>query len=91
MTIKDIMSIGTKGMSARERSAEQERRVAVAERINLLGSRIAGCKADLQGCEKGSPAAKKLNGKVRGMTRELNRIKGAEGAWLKEAAWFLYA
>ena len=63
----------------------------VAERINLLGNRVNGCRAELQKCEKGSPAAKQLNGKIKDMNRELNRIKGAESAWLREAAWFMYA
>lgn len=91
MTIKAIMNIGCKGMSSAAKAAEQERRLKVAERINLLDRRITGYKAELKGCEKGSPAAKHLNSKVRGCVRELNRIKGDESLWLKEAAWFLYA
>ena len=91
MTIKEIMNIGTKGMSKAQREVEQERRVKVVERINLLGNRVSGCKSELQKCEKGSQAAKKLNGKIKDMNRELNRIKGEESRWLKEAAWFMYA
>lgn len=91
MTIKAIMNIGTKGMNTAQRMEEQERRVKVAERLNLLGNRISGCRSELQKCEKGSPAAKLLNGKIKDSNREINRIKGAEGEWLKEAAWFLYA
>lgn len=91
MTIKEIMKIGTKGMNTAQRQEEQERRLKVAERINLLDNRMTGCKKELQKVEKGSPAAKLLNGKVKSMNRELNRIKAAESIWLKEAAWFMYA
>ena len=90
MTIKDIMKIGTKGMNAKQKQEEQERRIAVSERINLLQVRIITCEGEAKKLEKGSPAAKKLNAKVRGYNRELQRIKGDESVWLKEAAFFLY-
>ena len=91
MTIKEIMKIGTKGMNTAQRQEEQERRLKVAERITLLGNRVNGCKAELAKCEKGSPAAKLLNSKIKDSNRELNRIKAAESVWLREAAWFMYA
>ena len=91
MTLKDIMKIGTKGMSAQEREQEQERRLKVAERVTLLGNRIYGGKIALKGCAKGSADEKKLNSQIKDWNRELNRIKGDESCWLKEAAWFIYA
>lgn len=91
MTIKEIMNYGTNGMSKAQMTEEQERRVKVAERINLLGNRVNVGKASLRACEKGSAAAKKLNTQIRGWEREMNRIKGDERCWLKEAAWFMYA
>jgi hypothetical protein len=90
MSINEIMKIGTKGMSKAQKAAEQERRVKVSERINLLGNRIYGGKIALKGCPKGSADYKKLNSSIRGWEREINRIKGEESLWLKDAAWFMY-
>lgn len=91
MTIKDIMKIGTKGMSAIEREQEQERRIKVSERINLLQVKIVGCEAEAKKAAKGSSDEKRLKGKIRGYNREISKIKGDESVWLREAAWFLYA
>lgn len=91
MTIKEIMKFGTKGMSASEREAEQERRIQVSVRINLLQTKIVGCEAETKKVEKGSKDEKQLKSKVRGYNREINKIKGDESVWLREAAWFLYA
>ena len=79
MTIKEIMNIGTKGMSKEQKEAEQERRLKVCEKINTIGRKIQISKAD------GNKA------KARQYSRELNRIKGEESEWLKSAAWFMYA
>lgn len=75
MSIKEVMSIGTNGMSKAQTEVEQERRLKVVERINRLGAKIA------------ASADKK---QIKWFKRELNRIKGEEHVWLKEAAWFLY-
>ena len=91
MTIKGIMRIGCEGMNTAQRQEEQERRIKVGERINLLQARMDGCKKAVKDCEKNSPAAKMLNGKIRQYNKELNRIKSTESIWLKEAAWFMYA
>lgn len=91
MTIKDIMKIGTKGMSASEREQEQERRIKVSERINLLQVKIIGCEAEAKKAAKGSGDEKRLKSKIRGYNREISKIKGDESVWLREAAWFLYA
>lgn len=90
MSINEVMKFGTKGMSGTEKAAEQERRMKVVDRINLLGNRLHGGRIALRMCEKGSVDAKKLNAQIKGWEREINRIKGEEGCWLKEAAWFMY-
>ena len=36
MTIKEIMKIGTAGMNTAQKMEEQERRIEVSQRINLL-------------------------------------------------------
>ena len=91
MTIKEIMKIGTKGMTAAEKQKEQERRIQVSERINLIQVRMMDCEREQKKVENGSKSQKVLKAKVRSYSRELLRIKGAEHDWLKEAAWFLYA
>lgn len=91
MTIKEIMKIGTSGMTTAEKMEEQERRVQVCVRINQLQVRVIGCEAEAKKVEKGSKADKFLKAKIRKCNRELNRIKGAESVWLREAAWFMYA
>ena len=90
MSINEVMKLGTKGMSGAEKAAEQERRMKVVDRINLLGNRLYGGRIALRMCEKGSADAKKLNVQIKGWEREINRIKGEEICWLKEAAWFMY-
>lgn len=90
MTIKEIMKIGTKGMGTAELMEEQERRIRVSERINLLQVRMIGCEKEAKKVEKDTKASKVLNAKVRQCKRELNRIKASESVWLKEAAWFMY-
>ena len=90
MSIKEVMNLGTKGMNAAQKQEEQERRLKVVDRINLLAARIDGCKAELRKLAKGSKESKLLNGKVRGWERELGRIKGDESVWLKTAGWFMY-
>ena len=82
MTIKAIMKIGTEGMTKREKAQEQERRIQVSERINLLHARIAEAKQSDDA---------KAKSRIRIYNRELNSIKGAERDWLREAAWFMYA
>ena len=91
MSINEIMKIGTAGMNTAQRMEEQERRIAVSQRINTLQVRMIECESEAKKVEKGSPAARLLNGKIRRAKKELNGIKGAEKAWLREAAWFMYA
>lgn len=90
MSINEIMKAGTNGMSKAEKAAEQERRLKVSLRINLLGNRVDGGKTALRMCEKGSAEAKKLNAQIRVWERELAKIKRDESVWLKKAAWFMY-
>ena len=91
MTIKEIMEIGTSGMSTAQKQKEQERRISVSERINQLQVKTISCEREVKKVEKGSEGAKVLNRKIRSYNRELNRIKASESSWLREAAWFLYA
>lgn len=91
MTITEIMKIGTAGMNTAQRMEEQERRIEVSQRINLLQVRVINCEREAKKVEKGSEAYRMLNGKIRKARKELNSIKGAEKVWLREAAWFMYA
>ena len=91
MSINEIMKIGTSGMSKAQKEAEKERRIEVSQRINILQVRMVACEQEVKKVEKGSPAARLLNGKIRKAKNELNSIKGAEKSWLREAAWFMYA
>lgn len=91
MTIKEIMKIGTSGMNTAQRMEEQERRIEVSVRINRLQEKVVACEGEAKKVEKGSPAAKILNSKIRKAKKELNRIKADESVWLREAAWFMYA
>ena len=90
MSINDVMKIGTNGMNKEQKAEELERRLNVANRLNLLDNRLHGGRIALRMCEKGSADAKKLKAQIRGWEREINRIKGDEGCWLKQAAWFMY-
>lgn len=91
MTIKEIMQIGTSGMNSAQKYEEQERRLEVSNRLNVLHFRIEGCQKSVQECKKGSEAEKMLNSRIKQYKREMNRIKAAESEWLKQAAWFMYA
>lgn len=55
--------------------AEQERRFAVIQRINLLGDRMNNS-ADEQ--------------KKKELGRQINKLARVESKWLKELAFFLY-
>ena len=90
MSIKEIMKIGTNGMTTAEKQEEQERRIQVSERINLLQVRILGYEQESKKVASGSAEAKELKAKIRKYNREMSRIKGSESEWLKQAAWFLY-
>ena len=91
MTIKEIMKIGMSGMNTAQKQEEQERRIEVSVRINRLQEKVVSCQSEAKKVEKGSPAAKMLNSKIKKANKELNRIKADESIWLREAAWFLYA
>lgn len=91
MTIKEIMKIGTSGMSTAQKQEEQERRIEISVRINRLQEKVVACESEAMKVEKGSPAARMLNSKIRKANKELNRIKADESVWLREAAWFMYA
>lgn len=90
MSIKEIMKIGTSGMSTAQKQEEQERRIDVSVRINQLQVKKIACETEARKVEKGSEAAKMLNRKIKSYNRELNRIKADESVWLKQAAWFMY-
>ena len=91
MTIKEIMKIGTSGMNTAQKMEEQERRIEISVRINRLQEKVVSCESEARKVEKGSPAARMLNGRIRKAKKELNRIKADESVWLREAAWFMYA
>jgi hypothetical protein len=91
MTIKEIMKIGTSGMNTAQKMEEQERRIEISVRINRLQEKVVACESEARKVEKGSPAARMLNGRIRKAKKELNRIKADESVWLREAAWFMYA
>ena len=92
MTVKEVMKIGCEGMSADQREAEQERRIKVCEKINLLGIKIDTCKLALFVLkdEKGSQRYRKAVAKKRHFVKALEKIKAAESIWRREAAWFIY-
>lgn len=76
MTIKQVMEIGCEGMTEEQKEQEQERRLKVASKVTDLGYRMKACQDKKQ---------------ARKLAKVLNKIKGAESAWLREAAWFMYA
>ena len=78
MSIKEVMKIGCEEMTDQGKVAEQDRRLAVVIRINKIGSQIDEAQAV------------KDEKKVRNLKRTLNKIKGDEREWLRQAAWFLY-
>ena len=48
MTIKEMMKIGTNGMSAEQKEAEQARRLKVVERINHMAEVIERINVQLE-------------------------------------------
>lgn len=90
MSIKEIMNIGCEGFTRKQKEAEKERRIEVAQKVTTLGNKIAGFVAETKGLDKGSLEAKKLNGKIRHLRREMDKIKADESVWMREAAWFMY-
>ena len=93
MTLRDIMEIGTSGMTATEKREEQARRLEVARKVTQLGERAR----DLRKClailnfREGSESKKSYEKEIRSCERKLRRIKADESEWLKHAAWFMYA
>jgi hypothetical protein len=75
MTVKQMMTIGCKGLSQKQIDAEEDRRLKVVERLNKLGS-ILPTITD-------KPKRNRI-------LREMKSIKSDESVWLKEVAWFLY-
>lgn len=91
MTINDIMNIGCEGLTRKQKDAEKERRIKVAEKVNLLDGKISACRVAVKAVKKDSAEAKKLNGRIRHLRREMDKIKADESIWMREAAWFMYA
>lgn len=75
MTVKQMMTIGCKGLSQKQIDAEEDRRLKVVERLNKLGG-ILPTVTD-------KPKRNRI-------LREMKSIKSDESVWLKEVAWFLY-
>lgn len=90
MSIKEIMNIGCEGYTRKQKEAEQERRIEVAQKVTKLGGKISEVLAEVKGLNKDSAEAKKLNGKIRHLRREMDKIKADESVWMREAAWFMY-
>lgn len=90
MTIKDMMKLGTTGMSTAQKQEEQERRIKISERINLIHARQIACENEVEKCDKDSSAERMLKDKIRHYDKELARIRSEESDWLKEVAWFMY-
>lgn len=75
MTVKQMMTIGCKGLSQAQIDAEQSRRLKVVERLNKLGALLP------------TVTDKPKRNRI---VREMRSIKADESIWLKEVAWFLY-
>lgn len=75
MTVKQMMTIGCKGLSQHQIDVEKDRRLKVVERLNKLGTLL--------------PTVTDRPKKNR-ILREMRSIKADESLWLKEVAWFLY-
>jgi len=93
MTITEIMEIGTTGMTAAEKTAEQARRLYVARKVTEIGERADILRKSLAilKFKPGSEARKSYEKEIRKCERKLRRIKADESEWLKAAAWFMYA
>lgn len=74
MTIKQVMALGTEGLTAVQMQEELERRMAIVHRINKLGAQMAN-----------ADTTRKSE-----LKKRLNHIKADENVWLRKAAWFLY-
>jgi hypothetical protein len=83
MTIKELMKIGTNGMTDEQKDEELARRLKVAERINKLAESVKQI--------EGLPDDKALKNQKKSYARKLKQIKADESVWLKQAAWFMYA
>lgn len=83
MTIKELMKIGTSGMTEKQKDEELARRLKVAERINKLAESVKQI--------EGLPDDKARKNQKKSYARKLKQIKADESVWLKQAAWFMYA
>ena len=83
MTIKELMKIGTSGMTEEQKDEELARRLKVVERINKLAESVKQIES--------LPDDKARKNQKKSYARKLKQIKADESVWLKQAAWFMYA
>ena len=91
MTIREMMKIGTSGMSEKQKEAEQARRLKVVERINHMAEVIRKIDVQLEILPADYKCCKVWKNRKKSYAREPKRIKANESEWLKQAAWFMYA
>lgn len=91
MSIKEIMQIGTDGMSKAEIQGEQERRLKVVERINYISEMVKRINIQLEQLPASCKVCKIWKNRRNRYNREIKRIKADEGSWLRDVAWFMYA
>lgn len=82
MTIKEMMKIGTNGMTDEQKDVELARRLKVVERINQLAEKVKKIES--------IPDDKERKIQKKCCARKLKKIKADESLWLKQAAWFMY-
>lgn len=90
MTIKEVMKIGTDGMTEEERQEEKERRLKAVERLNKLNDKIERINVQLKVLPESYGCCKIWENRKNGYVREMRKIKANESVWLKEVAWFIY-
>lgn len=83
MMIKELMKIGTNGMTEEQKDEELARRLKVVDRINKLAESVKQI--------ENLPDDKARKNQKKSYARKLKRIKADESVWLKQAAWFMYA
>ena len=91
MTINEVMTIGTNGMTQEQIELEKLRRVKVVERVNYMAEMIDRINIQLKLLPNGYNCCRSWKNRKARYNRELKRIKASESEWLREAAWFMYA
>ena len=90
MSIKEVMQIGTSGMTASQMEAEQARRLKVVERVNYMAEMIDRINIQLKLLPNDYNCCRIWKNRKARYNSELRKIKAYESEWLRAAAWFLY-